>query len=104
MSNLLGNAIKYTPAGGQIKLTLSRNAHSAVLDISDSGPGIPEQEFAQVFNRFYRVGGDRHQSGAPGSGLGLAIVKEIVLLHRGKINLAKSEFASGLTVKVELPL
>jgi len=104
VSNLLGNAIKYTPAGGQIKLTLSRNAHSAVLDISDSGPGIPEQEFAQVFNRFYRVGGDRHQSGAPGSGLGLAIVKEIVLLHRGRINLAKSEFASGLTVNVELPL
>lgn len=104
VSNLLGNAIKYTPAGGEIKLTLSRNAHSAVLDISDSGPGIPEQEFVQVFNRFYRVGGDRHQSGAPGSGLGLAIVKEIVLLHRGKINLAKSEFASGLTVKVELPL
>ena len=103
VSNLLGNAIKYTPEGGQIKLTLSHKDKSAMLNVSDSGPGIPGHEFEQVFNRFYRVGGDRHQSGAPGSGLGLAIVKEIVILHRGTIRLAKSEFASGLSVTVELP-
>lgn len=103
VSNLLGNAIKYTPEGGQIKLTLSHSDKTATLAVADSGPGIPEQEYEQVFNRFYRVGGDRHQSGAPGSGLGLAIVKEIVMLHRGTISLAKSEFITGLSVKVELP-
>ena len=103
VSNLLGNAIKYTPDGGQIKLALSHTGNTVVLNVSDSGPGIPEQEFEQVFNRFYRIGGDRHQSGNPGSGLGLAIVKEIVMLHRGTISLAKSEFASGLSVTVELP-
>lgn len=104
VSNLLGNAIKYTPAQGQIKLTLSQTEQCAVLEVADSGPGISEQEYEQVFNRFYRVGGDRHQSGAPGSGLGLAIVKDIVMLHNGKISLGRSEFASGLNVKVELPL
>lgn len=104
VSNLLGNAIKYTPPGGQIKLTLSKTNNNAVLDVADSGPGIPEQEYQQVFNRFYRVGGDRHQSGAPGSGLGLAIVKELVQLHGGTISLGRSEFATGLKVTVELPL
>lgn len=104
VSNLLGNAIKYTPPGGQIKLTLSKTNNNAVLDVADSGPGIPVQEYQQVFNRFYRVGGDRHQSGAPGSGLGLAIVKELVQLHGGNISLGRSEFASGLKVTVELPL
>lgn len=104
VSNLLGNAIKYTPAGGQIKLMLSRNHAIAILEVADSGPGIAEAEYEQVFNRFYRIGADRHQSGVPGSGLGLAIVQDIVLLHNGKITLAKSEFASGLNVRVELPL
>ena len=104
VSNLLGNAIKYTPDGGQIKLTLSRGDKTAILDVSDSGPGIDPDEYEQVFNRFYRIGGDRHQAGVPGSGLGLAIVKDIVLLHSGTINLAKSQFDSGLNVRVELPL
>lgn len=104
VSNLLGNAIKYTPVGGQIKLTLHYTHSTATLEVADSGPGIAEAEYEQVFNRFYRVGGDRHQSGVPGSGLGLAIVKDIVLLHNGTITLAKSEFDSGLNVRVELPL
>ena len=104
VANLLGNAIKYTPVGGKIILTLSSTVTNAVLEVADSGPGIPEQEYNQVFNRFYRVGGDRHQSGAPGSGLGLSIVKELVQLHGGNIMLGRSDFASGLKVTVELPL
>ena len=104
VSNLLGNAIKYTPAAGQIKMTLSSTDSKAKLEVADSGPGIAESEYEQVFNRFYRIGGDRHQSGVPGSGLGLAIVRDIVLLHNGSITLAKSEFDSGLKVTVELPL
>ena len=103
VSNLVGNAIKYTPAAGQIKLTLLRTDTKAVLEVADSGPGIAPDEYEQVFNRFYRVGGDRHQSGVPGSGLGLAIVKDIVALHNGSISLAKSDYATGLKVTVELP-
>ncbi|MDP5149098.1 ATP-binding protein [Rheinheimera baltica] len=104
VSNLLGNAIKYTPMHGQIMLTLIHTQDAAVLEVADSGPGIAPEEYQQVFNRFYRVGGDRHHSGAPGSGLGLAIVKDIVMLHNGKISLGKSDFDSGLKVRVELPL
>ncbi|MDP5144494.1 ATP-binding protein [Rheinheimera baltica] len=104
VSNLLGNAIKYTPLQGQIILTLTHTEDAAVLEVADSGPGIAPEEYQQVFNRFYRVGGDRHHSGAPGSGLGLAIVKDIVMLHNGKISLGKSDFDSGLKVRVELPL
>lgn len=104
VSNLVGNAIKYTPEHGQIALTLSQTANGAILNVADSGPGIAQEEYEQVFNRFYRVGGDRHQAGIPGSGLGLAIVKDIVTLHGGQISLGKSDFNSGLNVRVELPL
>ncbi|GAB2924219.1 sensor histidine kinase [Rheinheimera gaetbuli] len=104
VSNLLGNAIKYTPVHGQIILTLTHTSKAAILEVADSGPGIAPEEYQQVFDRFYRVGGDRHHSGAPGSGLGLAIVKDIVMLHSGKISLGKSDFDSGLKVRVELPL
>jgi two-component system sensor histidine kinase QseC len=101
--NLLGNAIKYTPAGGHIVLCLSKKSAAVCIEVSDSGPGIDPKEYQRVFDRFYRVGGDRHQSGEPGSGLGLAIVKEIVALHSGSLELAPSEFQSGLKITVELP-
>ena len=101
--NLVGNAIKYTPDGGQIRVTLRRDHQAVCIDVEDSGPGIAPEEYARVFDRFYRIGGDRHQSGTPGSGLGLAIVREIVSLHHGKLQLAPAEFASGLKVTVELP-
>ncbi|MCT6699733.1 sensor histidine kinase [Rheinheimera sp. 4Y26] len=101
--NLLGNAIKYTPAEGEIKLTLATEHRLVRLTLEDSGPGIDPSEYQRVFDRFYRVGGDRHQSGQPGSGLGLAIVKEIVALHAGSLTLGPSDFASGLKITVELP-
>lgn len=101
--NLLGNAIKYTPADGEIKLTLATDDRLVRLTLEDSGPGIDPKEYQRVFDRFYRVGGDRHQSGQPGSGLGLAIVKEIVALHAGSLTLGPSGFASGLKITVELP-
>lgn len=101
--NLLGNAIKYTPAGGQIKLALAQQTKQIRLTVEDSGPGIDPKEYQRVFDRFYRVGGDRHQSGEPGSGLGLAIVKEIVALHGGSLQLGPSGFTSGLKITVELP-
>jgi two-component system sensor histidine kinase QseC len=104
VSNLLGNASKYTQAGGAIQLELSTSPDQAVLVVQDNGPGIAPEEYSRVFDRFYRVGGDRHQSGTIGSGLGLAIVRDIVVLHQGRISLGASDFSSGLKVTVELPL
>ena len=101
--NLVGNASKYTPDGGQIQLLLARNAQTVSLIVEDSGPGIAPEEYQRVFERFYRVGGDRHQSGQPGSGLGLAIVRDIALLHQGSLTLGRSALG-GLCVKLELPL
>ena len=75
-----------------------------MLVVQDNGPGIAPEEYSRVFDRFYRVGGDRHQSGTIGSGLGLAIVRDIVVLHQGRISLGASDFSSGLKVTVELPL
>ncbi len=111
--NLLGNAIKYTPPQGQFVLTVlplsppgakaeQPLGQQVQLVLEDSGPGIAETEYNRVFDRFYRVGGDRHQSGEPGSGLGLAIVRDIVTLHQGSLQLARSRFASGLKVTVQL--
>lgn len=104
VSNLVGNASKYTQTGGTIQLELSATQDKAVLVVQDNGPGIAPQEYSRVFDRFYRVGGDRHQSGTTGSGLGLAIVRDIVILHQGQIRLGLSDFSSGLKVTVELPL
>jgi len=93
--NLLSNANKYTPQGGQILVSISRDVDAVVLRVEDSGPGIAEDQHQQVFERFYRVGGDRHQSGEPGCGLGLAIVKRIADLYGATINVGHSSFASG---------
>jgi len=101
--NLLANAIKYTPPGGQLQLTLQHDDRRAMLWVEDSGPGIAPDEYGRVFDRFYRVGGDRHQSGQPGSGLGLAIAQEIVVLHQGHISLDRASLG-GLKVILELPL
>jgi two-component system sensor histidine kinase QseC len=102
--NVIGNASKYTPAEGQIKVLLQSIDHHLQIIVEDSGPGIAPEEYQRVFDRFYRVGGDRHSSGTPGSGLGLAIVKEIVALHHGQLTLGRSGFSSGLKVTVDLPV
>ena len=101
--NLVGNASKYTPEQGQIQLTLQQEGQKVRLLVEDSGPGIAPEEYSRVFERFYRVGGDRHQSGQPGSGLGLAIVQDIALLHQGSLTLGRSVLG-GLAVTLELPL
>jgi two-component system sensor histidine kinase QseC len=72
--------------------------------VADSGPGIPEEEHQAIFERFYRVGRDRHPSGETGCGLGLAIVRRLVELHRGRIGIARSVFETGTAFEVELPM
>ncbi|HXZ52336.1 MAG TPA: ATP-binding protein [Burkholderiales bacterium] len=99
LSNLVDNAVRYTPAGGSIDVSLAREGGEAVLEVSDSGPGIPPAERARVFDRFYRRAGD----GTEGSGLGLAIASQVIARHRGSIVLGDSP-KGGLRVVLRLPL
>ncbi|HLG54254.1 MAG TPA: HAMP domain-containing sensor histidine kinase [Vicinamibacterales bacterium] len=99
--NLGDNAVKYTPAGGRISLTLEPHGSEAMLTISDTGVGIPAEDLPHVFDRFYRARG----AGPPstGTGLGLAIVKRIVEVHGGSITV-ESTLGRGSTFTVRLPL
>ncbi|MCJ7815739.1 MAG: ATP-binding protein [Xanthomonadales bacterium] len=101
--NLLSNANKYTPPEGQVMVSIDHKASGATLTFEDSGPGIPEDQRQKVFERFYRVGGDRHKSGEPGCGLGLAIVKHIIDLHNGSITVSASRFKTGTAFHVNFP-
>jgi len=99
-ANLLDNAIKYTPADGSIQVRAWRDPDSAaVVEITDSGAGISDEDRDKVFRRFYRVEASR--STHPGNGLGLSLVKAVVSLHRASITL--SDGAPGLVVTVRLP-
>jgi two-component system sensor histidine kinase TctE len=82
LSNLIDNALRYTPAGGSVTVRVRRQADQAILEVEDTGPGIAPAERTRVFERFYRILG----SGAPGSGLGLAIVREIALQHGAEVD------------------
>lgn len=99
LHNLVGNAIKYTPDKGKISIRLENDEGVIVLTISDSGPGIAANERERIFDRFYRVGGDQHQSKVIGCGLGLSIVKHIADLYQAKIVLAQSEWG-GLAISL----
>ncbi len=96
VSNLVDNAIRYTPSGGTIVMRVSRAAGDAILEVADDGPGIPEAERARVFGRFYRVAGTEQ----PGSGLGLAIVRQVADLHRARLELGTGLGGAGLAVRV----
>ncbi|WP_102795187.1 ATP-binding protein [Bowmanella denitrificans] len=101
LQNLISNASKYSPPNSQIEVSIAQSAEKVVLLVEDSGPGLEESEYERVFERFYRVGGDRHQSGVSGCGLGLAIVKHIVELYDASISLGRAVHLGGLSVKVE---
>lgn len=98
LQNLVGNAMQYTPAGGQIVVSLLGEAQRIGLRVADSGPGVPEAERALLFRRFYRL-----SEGGQGAGLGLSIVQRVVELHSGHICLGQSAALGGLEVTVWLP-
>ena len=96
MSNLVDNAIKYTPAGGTVTVGLEQGGQGPRFFVSDSGPGIPPSEYENVFDRFYRL--DAHRD-SEGSGLGLSVVAAVAKLHGAVVRLSSND--PGLHVSVD---
>jgi two-component system OmpR family sensor kinase/two-component system sensor histidine kinase BaeS len=102
LNNLISNALRYTPPGGQVDLVLVREGKLALLRVQDSGPGIPTEALPHVFERFYRA--DRSRSRAEGgSGLGLAIARQLARAHGGEISAANAPSGSAVFT-LTLPL
>jgi two-component system sensor histidine kinase QseC len=97
--NLIENAMRHVPAGGQVQLSIGRGMREVWLEVIDDGPGIPPEHRAQVFNRFHREAASR----GDGYGLGLSIVQRAAQLHDATIELLDSPLGSGLRVKVTIP-
>ncbi|NND97050.1 MAG: PAS domain-containing sensor histidine kinase [Pirellulaceae bacterium] len=100
--NIVGNAVKYTPDGGEIIIRCSSDSHWVRIDVQDNGPGIPEKEQEKVFEKFFRasnaVDGDER-----GNGLGLAFTREVVRMHGGDVEL-ESNLGEGSTFTMRLPV
>ncbi len=101
-TNLLENALKYTPRGGRVSVTVRPGPHDVSIDVKDTGVGIPQGDLTRVFERFYRVDRSRSRD-MGGTGLGLAIVKHVVRAHGGQVSVKSTE-GMGSTFTVTLPL
>jgi two-component system, OmpR family, sensor histidine kinase BaeS len=99
LGNLLANALKFTPRAGRVRVRLVREVSRAVMNVSDSGPGIPQSELDRVFERFFRG----HGGAAGGSGIGLTVVRELVAAHGGEVSAANAG-DGGAVFTVTLPL
>ncbi|WP_298031777.1 ATP-binding protein [uncultured Dysosmobacter sp.] len=102
MMNILGNAIKYTPDGGHIRVTAGTAGDSVWMEVCDDGIGIPEKDRERIFDRFYRVDKARSRESG-GTGLGLSIAKEIVQRHQGSLAIMPHE-GPGTTIRLTLPI
>jgi signal transduction histidine kinase len=102
MNNLLTNAIKYTPEGGQVQIGAQVEPDRVIISVADTGLGIPEEDMPRLFDRFFRVRQATHMQ-VEGTGLGLSITKAIVEQHQGQI-LVESRLGQGSTFSVVLPL
>jgi len=102
VSNLIDNALRYTPSRGRVDVAVAREGNRVVLTVRDTGPGVPAAERARVFDRFYR-GAHINGTGERGSGLGLAIVKRIGERHRAEIAMGEGIDGAGLGVNVRFP-
>lgn len=102
ITNLLSNALKHTHLAGKVSVTLIKSPQKAILEISDTGDGIPDKDLPYIFNRFYQAGSptDKHFIG---SGIGLSIVKDYVELHKGAISVASTP-SVGTIFTIELPI
>jgi two-component system sensor histidine kinase BaeS len=96
LSNLLGNALRYTPSGGVVSILYTQDERRALIEVRDTGPGIPEEELAHIFERFFK------STDSGGMGLGLAIAKHLVEAHGGTLT-ATSKLGLGTAMRVALP-
>ena len=102
MLNVLGNAVKYTPDGGHIRVTAGAEGQKVWMEVADDGIGIPKEDRSRIFERFYRVDKARSRESG-GTGLGLSIATEIVQRHHGTLSLVDRD-GPGTTVRLELPV
>jgi two-component system OmpR family sensor kinase len=102
-TNLIDNALKFTPANGQVILSATSAGEEMEISITDSGSGVPKEALPRLFDRFYQVDASRAGGEKHGAGLGLAIVKEIIEAHGGRISV-RSELGHGTTFVIHLPL
>jgi signal transduction histidine kinase len=100
LNNLISNAIKYSPAGGNIELNVEQSHDDVLFQVSDHGMGIPEEELPYIFEPFRRV--KIVKGDIPGVGLGLSVVRRIVQAHSGRIEV-ESRLGKGTTFRVRLP-
>jgi two-component system sensor histidine kinase QseC len=101
--NLIENASKYSGDGGAIRVALEASPGAVKLSVEDSGPGIPTDQRAKVFERFYRGSADRNHMSVPGSGIGLAIVQHIAEIHGATIHMGEPQSLTGLAISVVFP-
>ncbi|MBA7622747.1 Alkaline phosphatase synthesis sensor protein PhoR [subsurface metagenome] len=101
LTNLVSNAIKFTPEKGRVSVSIQHQNEELIITVSDTGMGIPKEALPKIFERFYRI--DRPGKQIQGTGLGLAIVHKIVMMHSGRIEV-ESEVARGTTFTIFLPL
>jgi two-component system phosphate regulon sensor histidine kinase PhoR len=101
VSNLIDNAIKYTPEGGRVRVSARAAGDEVVIEVADSGIGIPAEDLPRIFERFYRVDKSRSRE-MGGTGLGLSIVKHVVQVHGGIVDV-ESTVGKGTTFRVKLP-
>ena len=103
MLNLLGNALQYTPKGGEVVVTANQGQNEVRVAISDTGIGIPPEDLPHLFTRFYRVDKSRARS-IGGSGIGLTIAKHLVEAHGGRIWVESLGLGNGSTFVFTIPL
>jgi signal transduction histidine kinase len=102
LSNLIDNAIHYTPDGGRVQVRVRNEEHEVGVAVADTGPGIPEDDLPHIFERFYRVDKSRDRDKG-GAGLGLAIAKTILELHDRTLTV-ESTVGEGTTFRFRLPI
>jgi two-component system phosphate regulon sensor histidine kinase PhoR len=102
ISNLIGNAIKYTPDGGAVKIRVENDPHHVYVHVEDTGFGISKEDIVKLGSKFYRSSDERVQNLA-GNGLGLAFVQEVARLHGGRLNI-RSEINAGSCFTLEIPI
>ena len=101
LENLVRNAVRFTPAGGEVTISIAERPNTLTVAVSDNGPGIPDKDIPRIFDRFYRAL-DGEEARSDSSGLGLAIVKRILDLHDSRITVT-SKLDAGTRFEFDLP-